>query len=341
MSRPTVRQAVDDLTASGWVGVRPSNRAGTVGRPAQSYEFLADGALVLGTDVGAYKVVAMIADLSGHVVTRARTDALPTWSASKRLEALDRVVTEVMSAIGDRASRVSFTVVATTGSVDNDGFVVFNTAMEAWKGANPSQWLRERHPNLEVSSCDDMTMSAYAERWLGRARGYDDVLYLHLGRRAGLAALIGGQPHRGAHNAASQVGVWRATPWRNDYSELLGLDSTVTAPGARELFLAAEAGDADARRRTETYFDEIVAGVTPMLVAIDPRLVVIGGGHSRLGELVRVPIADRLARETPFTPEVAVSSLGDEAAALGAVRVALDAAEDHLFRTITVARQDG
>ncbi|MGC3955186.1 MAG: ROK family transcriptional regulator [Propionicimonas sp.] len=338
VSRPTAKQAVDDLVLSGWIGpTRSRPDEVSIGRPAQRFEFRPDAGLVLGADVGAYKVVAMVADLSGTVVARARRRADPSQSAAERLGALEAAVEEVLGQVDGRL--VSHAVVASLGTVDDSGTIVYSTALADWLGANPSAWLAERHPDMVVHAADDMTMSAYAERWLGNAQGVDDVFYLHLGRRAGAAALIGGRPHLGFHNAAPQVGLWRATPWRDDYTSLLQMGDQGDS-GAHALFSAAAAGDPDALARVDTYATEIVAGAIPFIIAIDPELVVVGGGVSGAGEAIVGPIRERILTETPFAPQVRASALRDEAVTLGAVRFALDAAEDQLFSTLSVPSRD-
>jgi predicted NBD/HSP70 family sugar kinase len=67
------------------------------------------------------------------------------------------------------------------------------------------------------------------------------------------------------------------------------------------------------------------------VVTVDPELVVIGGSLSRAGEFVADPIRKHLEKNCVFEPRVVVSPLGDEAVALGAVRVALDDVDGRLF----------
>lgn len=110
--------------------------------------------------------------------------------------------------------------------------------------------------------------------------------------------------------------------------------------GAHALFSAAAAGDPDALARVDTYATEIVAGAIPFIIAIDPELVVVGGGVSGAGEAIVGPIRERILTETPFAPQVRASALRDEAVTLGAVRFALDAAEDQLFSTLSVPSRD-
>ena len=330
LSRPTTKQAVDDLVSSGWVEATVQERDGAVlGRPAQAFEFNPSAGYVLGADIGAHKVVVLIADLNGTIVARSRDDVDPNWDAERRLTALDDVIDRALDAFAPGPTKISDATIATPGTVDREGAVVFNTVIPGWLGQNPARWVAERY-GFRTEGASDMPMAALAEGWLGSRRA-DDVVYLHVGRRLGAAALVGGRPHDGFHRAASQIGLWRALPWRLDYDDLLSRAGTSTTGDARDVFTAAAAGDAGAREAIATFADEIVAGLIPMIVLFDPELLVIGGGISAAGEVLAEPIRERINRETPFPPDVVYSTLGDEAVALGALRLSLDRAEDRLF----------
>jgi predicted transcriptional regulator len=67
LSRPAAEDVVQELTGQGWVDeVAPVQ--GAMGRPARRYRFRAEAGHVVGIDVGAHKVLAIVADLDGSVV---------------------------------------------------------------------------------------------------------------------------------------------------------------------------------------------------------------------------------------------------------------------------------
>lgn len=334
LSRPTTKQAIDDLVAGGWVSPVAPDRQGTViGRPAQSFEFRPDAGHVLAADIGGYKAVAVVADLNGDVLARSRLELEPTWSAERRLEALGEAIHAALSQFPAGATAISDAAIATPGTVDPGGTVVFNRTIPGWHGQNLGEWVTERYP-FHAEAVSDMPMAALAEHWRGAAQSVSNILYLHAGRRLGAAALIGGRPHNGSHGAATQLGLWRGLPWREDYAELMHLDRPSGGDGARAVFEAAALGDTDAQARIDTFVDEMVTGIMPMLIAIDPEMLVIGGGVSAAGEALAGPVRERVKAETLFPPTVVCSSLGDEAVTIGALRLALDRAEDRLFASL-------
>ena len=335
ISRPTTKQAVTDLIKAGWIGVSDSSQrpANMIGRPAQAFEFRPDAGHVLGVDIGAHKAVALIADLNGTLLARARLTLDPTWPAERRLEALDEVIENVVNKFGPGLDRIGHAAVATPGVVGPDGTITHCTVIPQWEGQRLGDQVTERF-GLPTEAVDDMAMAALAEHWRGAAAGVNDVVYLHTGRRIGTGILIGGRPHRGRNGAAAEIGLWRGLQWEAAYDRFLQLphDARLTAGEAvKKVFEDAAAGDEVAQARIDEFATDLAVGLAPTIVAVDPELVVIGGGISAAGEAIRDPLRKRIQEETRFPPRVVCSILGDESVALGSVRLALDKAEEELF----------
>jgi predicted NBD/HSP70 family sugar kinase len=73
--------------------------------------------------------------------------------------------------------------------------------------------------------------------------------------------------------------------------------------------------------------------------AIDPELVIIGGSVALAGDAVLDSLRRHLTRRALVTPRLELSQLGDDAVALGAVRLALSDAERRLLDVYTAAPQ--
>ncbi|MEV7549494.1 ROK family transcriptional regulator [Amycolatopsis sp. NPDC089917] len=89
------------------------------------------------------------------------------------------------------------------------------------------------------------------------------------------------------------------------------------------------AGEIGALRRAGGFVDLVAAAV----LAVDPRLVVIGGAGDRL----TAPLRAELTRLCLFPVRVETSTLGEDSVALGAVRLALSRVERELFSVADVA----
>jgi predicted NBD/HSP70 family sugar kinase len=99
----------------------------------------------------------------------------------------------------------------------------------------------------------------------------------------------------------------------------------------RKVFAAARRGDRIARRVVELEADRIALAAAAIVPIVDPELVVLGGGIGRNGDLLLEPVTQALRAMTPFAVRLEVSPLGEEAVVLGAVWMALQAAQDLLF----------
>ncbi|WP_309140515.1 ROK family protein [Streptomyces sp. PKU-EA00015] len=71
-------------------------------------------------------------------------------------------------------------------------------------------------------------------------------------------------------------------------------------------------------------------GLAALLLVLDPGQVVIGGAVSRAGEVLLEPVRRQLRLHTLVPVTVQASVLGEQAVAYGAVRHALDAAQERM-----------
>ncbi|GAA2800147.1 ROK family protein [Nonomuraea dietziae] len=72
-------------------------------------------------------------------------------------------------------------------------------------------------------------------------------------------------------------------------------------------------------------------GIGAMVLAMDPRLIVIGGGVAKAGTTVLDPIARHLASICYEVPDLQISTLGEDAVTIGAIEVARDRVRAELF----------
>jgi predicted NBD/HSP70 family sugar kinase len=104
------------------------------------------------------------------------------------------------------------------------------------------------------------------------------------------------------------------------------------------VFAAAAAGDAAALHVVDEVADRFARGLAVLLLVLDPREVIIGGGVSRAGGTLLDAIERHLRPRVLAWPRLALSDLGGDAVALGAVRRALDHLEEHLIEHAGAAR---
>jgi glucokinase len=209
-----------------------------------------------------------------------------------------------------------------------------------------------------VARCTPGAAAVAAEHWLGAAKGARHAVCLHVGDEVFAGLLLDGKPWAGAHNRAGAAAWLALNPVeRQDYRKLGSLAAEVSAKGiARRLSWRIQAGDRSrvldaaggsldaitgalvfdgARggdgvaisvvRDTAKYIGMAIASLA---AAIDPEVVVVSGTVAA-ADLMLEPVRQECARRLPPDAmndlRVEFSTLGPEAIALGAARLAFTA----------------
>ncbi|MEV0404752.1 ROK family protein [Actinoallomurus sp. NPDC050550] len=248
---------------------------------------------------------------------------LPDWTGFDLGRAL---LTEAPIAGGNAVTDASIAVrhAAADAPIADGSAVPVTDALVARRGAVPV--VVEAVP---VVVENDANLATIAEHWRGAARDVQDAVCVLAGNRVAAGVLIGGRLHRGHRGGAGELGLLRALRWEEAPDRLLA-----ACPGNGDLaavFAAARSGDARATAAVDGFTDDLATGTAALLLAVDPAVVVVGGGLSRAGDLIAGGLRERLAALYPPPPEVRVSALGDEAVATGAIRIALERATENLF----------
>jgi glucokinase len=198
--------------------------------------------------------------------------------------------------------------------------------------------------------------AAVAEAWTGAARPAQDVVYFSVADRTTAGIVKGGTAWLGARRRAASVGWLALNPVeREDYRKSGCLEAEVAAAGiVRRLIWRIKAGD---RSRVQETVEDDLSAITAqhvldaarqgdgvsisvvrdtakylgmaaanLVVLADPEMLVLGGIMASAADLLldpmRVEIARRLPRGMMDALAIATASLGVDAAAIGAARLA-------------------
>src|SRR5206468_11986182 len=95
---------------------------------------------------------------------------------------------------------------------------------------------------------------------------------------------------------------------------------------AKHLAAALRAGDAEARQILDDVADDLAFALSHAVHLLHPRVIVLGGGLSLVGEPLRAAVAERLPalvmQAFHPAPEVRVAALGEDAVPVGALELA-------------------
>jgi predicted NBD/HSP70 family sugar kinase len=345
LSRPTVEGVVEGLIEAGLVteAAVDEGAARRQGRPARRFRFRAEAGHLLGLDVGAHRVTALLADLDGRELGSLSKEVAETASADERLERLRITVAELLRRSGVSRGSLRAVGVASPGIVEADGTVRLCAALPEWTGLKLGERL-SRSFKCAVLVENDANAAAVAEHWKGAATESDDVVFVLAGLSPGAGALIGGRLHRGYGGAAGEIGALHLLGREATPEALLSTTDEPLHPldeqQVADVFALAREGDQRARAAVDRFIQRLVHDVAALALALDPELVVIGGWAAGLDGALD-PLRQELARYCLRPPKVTLSRLGEAAVATGALRLALDHVEEQLFAvegTVTARR---
>ncbi|BCW49424.1 hypothetical protein StoSoilB13_17660 [Arthrobacter sp. StoSoilB13] len=207
LSRATVISICDELVRLGWLQELENQRgAGDYikGRPARRFVFDDNAASVLGIDIGANKITAIVADMAGTPLSQV-TMPFRTYnvSANERADVLDRIAADVLKKAGVPADSILAVSVGVAAPVSRDGEVL--TVQEFWKSFDVRGIVAERH-GWQVLVENDANLAALAERWQGTAQGVDNLVVMLAGDRLGSGILESGRLLHGQLGGFGELG---------------------------------------------------------------------------------------------------------------------------------------
>jgi predicted NBD/HSP70 family sugar kinase len=210
--------------------------------------------------------------------------------------------------------------------------------------------------DTEIVTIAAGTAAAMAEQWCGAARGLRQVVTIAIAEHVTSGVLINGAPWLGAHGFASSVAWLAMNPVeREDYRRYGGLEAEIASAGivrrfvwriksgdesvvadrvhgdftkivGDDIFEASRAGDGvsiSVVRDTAKYIGMAVANLVTMF---DPEMIVLGGVIAHWGdqmlEAIKVECARRLQPQQAELVRIVLSTLGNDAVAIGAARAA-------------------
>ncbi|RRD48630.1 ROK family transcriptional regulator [Arachnia propionica] len=314
LSRTAVENALATLEDLGLVTHAPGTPGGA-GRPARRFAFAADAGVVLGLDVGVHSVRCRVVDLAGFVISQ-RTDPGLEAQAGPA-DQVDSVIATAEACLAEAASgRVRAVGVALPGIVDDTSRVVASVVLPGWTGIDVVGILGSRL-GCPAALDNGVRLAALAEHHIGAGRLFEDVLHVAVGSRVAVGMVLGGEARRGVHHLAGDIG-------RVAFSDLVDPAGQLrwrSAAGAREVFELAERGDVSAVAEIEAVVAQLGRGIATVAMAVDPGVVVVGGGLTQAGEAFLQPLRDELARLFGDHARIPVlaGELGVEAAVRGAV----------------------
>jgi fructokinase len=264
----------------------------------------------IGVDLGGTKTEALALDDAGRELRRVRVPT-PQGDYAGTVRNIVTLVGDLERELGEQGTvgvGIPGTVVAATGLVKN--------ANSTWLNGQRLQRDLSDALSREVRCANDANCFAISEATDGAAVGAEVVFGVILGTGCGGGLVVHGALLTGPNGLSGEWG-HTALPWPNAdewpgpecYCGRRGcLETWISGTGferdfgrvtgrslrGSEIVAAASAGDRDATAALDCLEDRIARGLATIVDIVDPDVIVLGGGLSRIEHLYTGGIASRL-----------------------------------------------
>lgn len=196
------------------------------------------------------------------------------------------------------------------GPLDPHKGIILNPPnLPGWDDINIVKKLNDRF-NTKVVLNNDANAAALAEARIGSGKGFASVFYITVSTGIGGGLVIDGKVFNGAQGYAGEIGNMILNPHGYQYSTLnkgaLESYSSGTAigerfseqfgdqGGAEIVFNLVSKGDEKAQKIVDEAIEYLSMGIANITHIVNPDVFVIGGGVMEAGDLIWVPLRDRL-----------------------------------------------
>jgi len=347
LTRSGIRGLIGELVAAGLVDERPSQPAGTPGRPSPLVRPRPDRALVLALEVNVDSLAVAVVGFGGAVQRLERVDR------PRAHVTVDAIVDDLADLVRPALGRLRHgdaligIGVAVAGIVRRTDGVVRQAPNLGWREAPLGERLRVALDlDVPLWVANEADLGGLAEHRRGSAVAVDDVVCIMGEVGVGGNVIVRGEPLIGAAGYAAEVGHMPLNPqgsacgcgstgcWETEVGEGAMLaHAGRPIDGGREAVSAliedAAAGDAAALAGLAHVASWLGIGLAALVNVFNPRLVVLGGIFERIHPIVGPAIEEAMRRRalSPSAELVRVvpGRLGADAPLLGAAELAFEA----------------
>jgi glucokinase len=290
--------------------------------------------MFLGIEIGGSKLQLAVGNADGQLrgTWRGSVD-LVAGAEGIRRQILD-AVPELLGSAGVDRSALRAVGVGFGGPTDDATHAVITSHQVAgWDDFPLAAWLTE-HLGLPAFVGNDADVAGLGEALHGAGRDKSPVFYVTVGSGIGGGLIIDGQIYRGAGRGAAEVGhvIIDGVHTTEEVASGFGIENFLGGrelpfKTAHELGVAVEARHPDALDVLRRAIDGLAVALTHVVTLLCPRVVVIGGGVSLIGEThFFAPLREAVAKRAfgPFAglTEIVPAELGEGVVLHGALALA-------------------
>ena len=296
-----------------------------------------------GVDLGGTTVKIAYFDQNGTMLAKWEIPTVTTGGGQQILPDIAASIKGYMDEHDIAKTAIVGIGIGVPGPVDGKG-VVNKCVNLGWGVFNISETLSEL-TGFPVKAGNDANVAALGEFWKGGGQGCENMVFCTLGTGVGGGIVIDGHLLHGAHGAGGEIGHLVLNPKETavcgcgkhgcveQYGSATGIVRLAKLHGmgdvtCKDIFDAGKAGDKVALEVLDEYYDYMGQFLGSLCSAVDPEVVVLGGGVSKAGDVLLKgiePAFHKYVFHAASEVKFALASLGNDAGAYGAFKLALDA----------------
>ena len=309
-----------------------------------------------GVDLGGTTVKIAYFDETGNLISKWE---IPTVTANGGIRILPDIaasIREFRQSSGIADADLLGVGIGVPGPVDSSGNV--NRCVNlGWGKFNINKEFSAL-TGLPVTAGNDANVAALGEFWKGGGQGCSSMVFVTLGTGVGGGIVVEGRLLHGAHGAGAEIGhmvlnrnetavcgcgkrgcveqycsatgIVRLAKQALEHSKEESSLRQLGNPTCKDIFDAGKQGDQLALQVLDQYYAYMGEFLADVCCVVNPETVVIGGGVSKAGEVLLdglKPYFNKYVFHAASEVKFALASLGNDAGAYGAFKLALDAAK--------------
>jgi predicted NBD/HSP70 family sugar kinase len=357
ISKPAISSLIDNLLTRGIISEIGEGQS-SGGRKPILLRFNSHLRYFLAFEMGRTGFRVAISDLKGKFVGQREGVFRQSRSTADRLALLKENIVELMKDIRIAELLLLRIICIAPGIYVEKGKALrWTPNYQEGPGQDLSGFLNTMF-GREVMVNHSTKLSLLGEKIAGKAKGYDNVLYVDFAYGLGCAIMIDGKIYFGRKSSAGEIGYFYSSleefamspvkPYelgclekrisgkavQDKAAEALRaggaakiaelVDGDPASISGKTVFDACRLGDAEASailREAFAYFNLALSNIINLLA---PELVILGGGFSRAGEVLLDLVAQEIRDRVLVMPRLEVSELKNEASLIGGVRYLID-----------------
>lgn len=310
----------------------------------------------LGIDLGGTNIVAGVVDENYKIIATAKRKTNCPRPAEEIVADMAAAALEAIENAGLKIQDIEAAGVGSPGSIDPENGVVCTSNNLDFTMVPLAQMLKDK-TGIDFYLENDANAAAYGEFIAGAGKGAKNFIMITLGTGVGGGVIINGKIYSGSDFAGGELGhtvisvdgenctCGRKGCWEAYASATALIRQTkakmesckdskmwelvhgdINAVSGRTSFDAMRKGDKAGAEVADQYIKYISVGIANNINIFRPEILAIGGGISKEGDNLLVPLREKLkgnifAYNSKMQTEVVAAKLGNDAGIIGAAYI--------------------